>query len=73
VSTWQEVLSTVSAGRATAVVMGEATDFYPWPSLAFVPVRDAPPVQWGLVWRTSGETPLIRAFVQAARDVTDRL
>ncbi|MEU7988810.1 LysR family transcriptional regulator [Streptosporangium canum] len=68
VTTWQEALSVVSSGQATAGVTAEAADFYPWPSLAFVPIRDAPLCQWAFAWRTSSETPLIRAFVRAATD-----
>ncbi|MGW9115640.1 hypothetical protein ACWGRV_03200 [Streptomyces sp. NPDC055663] len=26
---------------------------------------DAPPVQWGLVWRTDREPPLVRALARA--------
>lgn len=68
VTTWQETLSVVSSGQATAAVTAEVADFYSWPSLAFVPIRDAPPCQWSFVWRTSSETPLIRAFARAAVD-----
>ena len=68
VSTWQEALSVVSSGQATAAVFAEAVDFYPWPSLAFVPIRDAPRCRWAFVWSTANESPLIRAFAQAAAD-----
>ncbi|MFI6800383.1 LysR family transcriptional regulator [Streptosporangium canum] len=68
VTTWQEALSVVSSGQATAGVTAEAAGFYSWPSLAFVPIRDAPLCQWAFVWRTASETPLIRAFVRAATD-----
>ncbi|GAB3982910.1 LysR family transcriptional regulator [Actinoallomurus acanthiterrae] len=68
VSTWQEALNAVSSGQAVAGVTAEVTDFYPWPTLAFVPIRDAAPCQWALVWRTAAETPLIRALAQAAAD-----
>ncbi|MET7464761.1 LysR family transcriptional regulator [Nonomuraea sp. NPDC005501] len=68
VSTWQEVLSVVSSGEAVAGVAAEAAHYYPWPSLAFVPIRDAAPCRWALVWRTAGESPLVRALAQAAAD-----
>lgn len=68
VSTWQEVLSAVSSGEAVAGVAAELVRFYLWPSLAFVPIRDAPPCQSALVWRTTAESPLIRAFSQAVAD-----
>lgn len=66
VTTWQETLSAVASGQATAGVTAEAATFYPWPSLAFVPIRDAPPCRWTFAWRTASETPLIRAFARAA-------
>ncbi|MEV4091350.1 LysR family transcriptional regulator [Streptosporangium saharense] len=68
VTTWQEALSVVSSGQATAGVTAEVADFYSWPSLAFVPIQDAPLCRWAFVWRTSSETPLIRAFAKAATD-----
>lgn len=71
VASFQEILTTVSSGAAVVPVQVEAARFYPWPSLAFVPIRDFPPSQWVFVWRTAAETPLIRAFVQAAADYTD--
>lgn len=70
VTTWQETLSAVATGQATAGVTAEAAAFYPWPSLAFVPIRDAPPCRWTFAWRTAAETPLIRAFARAAADVS---
>ncbi|MEU6779372.1 LysR substrate-binding domain-containing protein [Nonomuraea angiospora] len=69
VSTWQEALTTVASGRAVAGVTTDVAEFYPWPGLAFVPIRDAPPCQWALVWRSTVENPLIHAFVQAATDI----
>ncbi|MEU5869835.1 LysR family transcriptional regulator, partial [Nonomuraea sp. NPDC047529] len=68
VTTWQETLSAIASGQATAGVTAEAATFYPWPSLAFVPIRDAPPCRWAFAWRTASETPLIRAFARAAAD-----
>ncbi|MEV4111933.1 LysR substrate-binding domain-containing protein [Nonomuraea sp. NPDC049695] len=68
VSTWQEVLSAVSSGEAVAGIGAELARFYPWPSLAFVPIRDAPPIQWALVWRTTAESPLIPTLAQAVAE-----
>ncbi|GAA2302177.1 LysR family transcriptional regulator [Nonomuraea roseoviolacea subsp. roseoviolacea] len=69
ISTWQEALSVVASGRAVAGVTGDVADFYPWPGLAFVPISDAPPCRWVLVWRTAAENSLIHAFVQTAADL----
>lgn len=68
VTTWQETLSVVSSGQATAAVTAEVADFYAWPSLAFVPIRDAPLCRWAFAWRTASESPLIRAFARASAD-----
>ncbi|WP_424857923.1 LysR family transcriptional regulator [Streptomyces sp. SAI-170] len=68
VSTGHEVLNAVASGHAVGTVTAEARDFYNWPHLVFLPVTDAPPTRWALVWRADGETPLIQAFAQAAAD-----
>ncbi|MFJ6380873.1 LysR family transcriptional regulator [Kitasatospora sp. NPDC092039] len=67
-ATWHEVLHLVASGHGVAGVSAETAGFYPWPSLAFVPVRDAPACRWALVWRTAAETPLVTAFARAAAD-----
>jgi DNA-binding transcriptional LysR family regulator len=69
VATWHEEMTAVSSGQAVSAAAAEAARFYPWPNIVYLPIRDAPPCQWALVWRTAGETPLVRAFVQAARDI----
>jgi DNA-binding transcriptional LysR family regulator len=66
VTTWQEVLAAVSAGTAVSPIQAEASRYYAWPDIAYVPIRDAPPSRWALIWRTAGETSLVRAFAQAA-------
>ncbi|MEV0849649.1 LysR family transcriptional regulator [Streptomyces sp. NPDC049954] len=72
VTTWQEVLSAVSSGQATAAVPAEVPDFYSWPNLVYLPIRDAPACRWAFAWRTASESPLIRGFAEASAD-TDRL
>jgi len=72
VGTWQEALSAVSSGQATAAVTTEAADFYPWPSLAFIPIEDAPVCRWALAWRTANDSPFIREFTRAFADADDR-
>ncbi|WP_433175770.1 LysR substrate-binding domain-containing protein [Actinoallomurus sp. CA-150999] len=68
IGNWDEQLKVVSAGQAVIATAEEAARFYSWPNLTYLPVRDAPPVSWALVWRTAAENPLIRAFAQAAAD-----
>ncbi|MGW2016980.1 LysR family transcriptional regulator [Streptomyces sp. NPDC001927] len=67
-STWQEVLSHVSAGRGVSPGAARGAAYHPRPGIAYVPLRDAPPVAYGLVWPTAAENALVRAF--AAQVVT---
>ncbi|WP_280236131.1 LysR family transcriptional regulator [Nocardia cyriacigeorgica] len=68
VANWEEQLKAVGYGQAVMATVAEAADFYPWPDLTYVPVRDAPPCRWALVWRTSSETALVRAFAETVAD-----
>jgi DNA-binding transcriptional LysR family regulator len=71
VATWQEGLAAVAAGQFVTPVQAEAALYYRWPNLVYVPIQDAPLGEWALVWRTAGETALVRAFVRTAQDVLD--
>ncbi|MFG3702269.1 LysR substrate-binding domain-containing protein [Micromonospora sp. NPDC047620] len=68
VATWQEVLTVVAAGTVVQPVQVEASRYYPWPGITYLPVRDAPTCSWALVWRTAAHTALIAALAQAAHD-----
>jgi hypothetical protein len=41
-------------------------DHYRHPGVTFVPIRDMPPMNAGLIWRATGHTAAVRAFAQAA-------
>ena len=69
-TTFQEMLTLIGAGRGVYPVGAHAERYYARPDVAYVPFRDAPPLEWGLIWRASGETARVRAFAQAARDTT---
>jgi DNA-binding transcriptional LysR family regulator len=68
VTTFMEAMAVVASSDVVCLVHGEAERYYQRPGIVFVPVRDAPPGRWALVWRTGTESPLIRAFAQAATD-----
>jgi DNA-binding transcriptional LysR family regulator len=69
VSTFHEVLSHVAARQCVALC-GEHGRLYDAPlGVAFVKIHDAPPLDWALAWRTGDESPLVRAFAQATREV----
>ncbi|MCQ4206448.1 LysR family transcriptional regulator [Streptomyces longispororuber] len=68
VSTFYEVLALVAAGDVVCTVPDEGRRYHAQPDIVFLPVPDAPPVQWGLVWRTDGATPLVHALAEAATE-----
>ncbi|MEU6449957.1 LysR family transcriptional regulator [Streptomyces sp. NPDC046979] len=61
---WQEVLALVGAGKGVSPTSARAADYYSRPDVAYVPFRDAPPVEYGLLWPATGNTPKVRAFVR---------
>ncbi len=69
VTSWDDQLKAVSAGQAVIACAAEAARFYPWPDLVFLPIPDAPPVEWALVWRTSEESRLLRALAETVLDL----
>ncbi|MFI6937711.1 LysR family transcriptional regulator [Streptomyces sp. NPDC050418] len=68
VSTFYEVLALVATGDVVCTVPDEGRRYYAQPDIAFLPVHDAAPVQWGLIWRTDRATPLVHALAQAATE-----
>jgi hypothetical protein len=60
------VINASAASRGSP--QAEAAEYYPWPDIRYLPIRDAEPSRWALVWRSAAETPLVRAFAEAAAD-----
>ncbi|GAA4313369.1 LysR substrate-binding domain-containing protein [Actinomadura luteofluorescens] len=70
VSDWEDELKTIGDGTAVAAAAGEAPRYYPRPNVAYVPVRDAPPIQWAFAWRANDTNPLIHALAAAVDPAT---
>ncbi|GLZ80576.1 LysR family transcriptional regulator [Actinorhabdospora filicis] len=63
---FQEVLTLVGAGLGVFPAGAHAADFYPRPDVVYVPIEDAPPLEWGPVWATEAATAKVRAFTEVA-------
>ncbi|WP_395295740.1 LysR family transcriptional regulator [Kitasatospora hibisci] len=59
---WPEVLTQVAAGQGVAPVAARAEEFHSRPGIVFVPFRDAPTIDYGLLWPTHQATAAVRAF-----------
>ncbi|WP_331771940.1 LysR family transcriptional regulator (plasmid) [Embleya sp. NBC_00888] len=62
VASFQEALALIAADEGAFTVGGQVIRFYTRPDVTYVPICDAPPIEWGFVWRASHETARIRAF-----------
>ncbi|AUG80667.1 LysR family transcriptional regulator [Kitasatospora sp. MMS16-BH015] len=69
VASMQELLALVAAGKGAFPVGAQMNRFYLRPDVAYVPIEDAPPLTWGLVWRTGTETPLLRDFAATVAEL----
>lgn len=66
-ATFHEILTLVGAGHGVFPVGANARRYYPRPDVAYVHLHDAPPLQWGLLWRADDATARVRAFNEAAQ------
>lgn len=71
-ATLQEILTLVGAGQGAFPVGSQTRRYYARPDVTYVPLRDAPSLEWGLIWREDGATARVRAFAQAADDLVSK-
>ncbi|MGA5759498.1 LysR family transcriptional regulator [Nonomuraea bangladeshensis] len=68
-STFNEMLTLIGAGLGAFPVGAQARRYYTRPDVAYVPISDAPPLRWGLLWRAESATARVRAFAETAHDL----
>ncbi|MFB7718030.1 LysR family transcriptional regulator [Nocardia sp. NPDC056100] len=61
-----ELLTAVGAGKGVLPIGAHAQRYHARPDVAYVPLRDAAPIQWVLLWRKGNDTARIRGFASAA-------
>ncbi|SEG21225.1 DNA-binding transcriptional regulator, LysR family [Nonomuraea solani] len=66
---WQETLSHVSAGKVVSTAAARAAHYFSHPGVTYVPYRDAPPIEYGLLWPAAAENTRVRAFVHIVCDL----
>ena len=62
------MLAAIGAGQCVFPFPEQAARYHQRPDVAFVPIRNAPPVEWRFLWRHGNGTALVRAFAQTAKD-----
>jgi DNA-binding transcriptional LysR family regulator len=69
--TIEEMLAMVGAGLGSCLVPEGAHHYYGRPDISYLPILDAPPYRWGLIWRTAADNERIRSFVRSCASLTD--
>ncbi|WP_327092161.1 hypothetical protein OIE66_16440 [Nonomuraea sp. NBC_01738] len=67
--TFNEILALVAAGHCVHPLGELAARYNSPPGIVFVPVQDAPPLEFALVWPATADSPAIRALAQAAAEL----
>jgi DNA-binding transcriptional LysR family regulator len=67
VATWEEVMTSVTTGEAVSFAGSQAIRYHSRPDIAYLPIEDGHTLQWGLIWRSDTDRPLVRAFADIAR------
>ncbi|GGT50535.1 hypothetical protein [Streptomyces purpureus] len=47
----------------------QVTRLHVRPDVTYLHLHDAPPLRWGLVWRSDSDNELVRAFVGIVREL----
>ncbi|MDL4774841.1 MULTISPECIES: LysR family transcriptional regulator [Thermomonosporaceae] len=68
---WQEVFSHVYTGKGVSPAALRTREHYSRAGVTWIPFSDAPPIEYGLLWRVASETALIRAFAQTIVEIAD--
>jgi DNA-binding transcriptional LysR family regulator len=67
--TFHEILSLVAAGQCVHPLGEIAARYNSPPGIVFLPIRDAPDLQWALTSRSTADSPAVRALAQTAADL----
>ncbi|MBB5873712.1 DNA-binding transcriptional LysR family regulator [Allocatelliglobosispora scoriae] len=68
VTTLEEAFTAIGAGGVVSPIGSYAAASRLRRDIVFVPIAGGPALRYAPVWRSAGETALVRAFVQAAAD-----
>lgn len=65
-ATFNEILTRIGAGEGCFTVGAQVQRYYVRPDVAYIPLRDTPPLEWALYWRADSATARVRVFCDSA-------
>ncbi|MEV6072268.1 LysR family transcriptional regulator [Nocardia sp. NPDC052001] len=72
VTNMDELSTLIGLGRSVNLLGEHASRFHARPDLAYVPVSDAPRLQWAMIWAAGGDTEPVRALARVVTDLGTR-
>ncbi|MEV5838836.1 LysR substrate-binding domain-containing protein [Nocardia sp. NPDC052112] len=67
--TFHELLSLVATGHCVHPLGEIAARYNNPPGIVFLPMPDAPPLEWALTWRSAADSAAVRALARTAADL----
>ncbi|MEU5218455.1 LysR family transcriptional regulator [Streptomyces sp. NPDC020807] len=64
-----QMFAIISSGDAIHSLGAQVTRFHLRPDVTYLHLHDAPPLRWGLVWRSGTDNPMVRSLVSIAREL----
>ncbi|MEU6743754.1 LysR family transcriptional regulator [Streptosporangium sandarakinum] len=61
-----EMLPLLSNGEAVSPAHAHAARYFARPDILYVPIHDAPPARWALIWHASTRSELVQGLVEVA-------
>ena len=72
VTTLHEAFTAIAARECVVPLREHVVRYYSHPGVVFLPVHDAPPTEWVLVWHKDGLLPRVGGFVDVAAELGPR-
>jgi DNA-binding transcriptional LysR family regulator len=72
VTTFQQMLALTAYGEGVSPMGAHNVRYHPRSDLAYVPIFDAPPLEFGLAWLTSAQNARILTFIEITRRIIDQ-
>ncbi|MEV0255847.1 LysR family transcriptional regulator [Streptomyces sp. NPDC050732] len=70
VTNMQEALTLVAAGKGALLAPAHTATYFARPRITYVPLTDAAPSGYGLVWRRGHDTGAVAAFARTVREIS---
>nr|WP_206314166.1 LysR family transcriptional regulator [Streptomyces coryli] len=68
VTTVEQMIPVLATGEAMSPMGSQSIEYLPHPGVTYVPIHDAEPLRWALVWSAAAETEAVRTLADVVRE-----